>query len=88
MARRFAGTLVTLVVISLVTCVALMSTPGDAASALVGESASEAQLQTVRAELGLDQPLLVRYGAFLANLTLRGDLGRSLISNRPVAELR
>jgi ABC-type dipeptide/oligopeptide/nickel transport system permease component len=87
LARRFAGTLVTLVVISLVTFVALMSTPGDTASALVGESASAAQLQTVRAELGLDQPLLVRYGAFLANLTLRGDLGRSLISNRPVAEL-
>ncbi len=87
LARRLAGTLVTLIVISLVTFVALLSTPGDTASALVGENASEAQLQAVRAELGLDQPLLVRYGSFLANLVLRGDLGRSFISNRPVTEL-
>lgn len=87
LARRLGGTLVTLIVISLVTFVALMSTPGDTASALVGESASAAQLQAVRAELGLDQPLLVRYGTFLASLVVRGDLGRSLISNRPVSEL-
>jgi peptide/nickel transport system permease protein len=85
--RRLAGTLATLIVISLITFLALMSTPGDTASALVGENASEAQVQAVRVELGLDQPLLVRYGSFLANLTLRGDLGRSLISNRPVTEL-
>jgi peptide/nickel transport system permease protein len=87
LARRLAGTLVTLAVISLVTFVALMSTPGDTASALVGETASAEQLQAVRAEMGLDQPLIVRYGSFLANLLLRGDLGRSLISRRPVTEL-
>ncbi len=87
LARRLGGTLVTLIVISLVTFVALMSAPGDTASALVGENASAAQLEAVRAELGLDQPLLIQYGSFLANLTLRGDLGRSHMSNRPVSEL-
>ena len=85
--RRLLGTLVTLFVVSFITFVALMATPGDAASAMVGESASSAQLQALRAELGLDQPLPVRYGAFIANLVLRGDLGRSLVSNREVSAL-
>ncbi|MBI4787195.1 MAG: ABC transporter permease [Chloroflexi bacterium] len=85
--RRLFGTLVTLLVVSLITFVALMATPGDAASAMVGDSATGAQLAALRAELGLDQPLPARYGAFLANLVLRGDLGRSLVSNRAVSDL-
>ncbi len=85
--RRLGGTLLTLAVISLVTYAALMTAPGDTASGLIGDSASEAQLQAVRAEMGLDQPLLARYGSFLSSLLLRGDLGRSLVSHRPVTEL-
>ena len=84
--RRAAGALATLGAVTLITFIALDATPGDAASALVGESASAAQLQAVRAQMGLDQPLAARYGAFLGNL-LRGDWGRSLVNNRPVLEL-
>ncbi len=87
LARRLVGTALTLLVVSLVTFVALMATPGDAASAMVGESASAEQMQALRAQLGLDQPLPVRYATFLADLLLRGDLGRSLISNKPVSDL-
>lgn len=79
--------MVTLLVVSAITFVALMATPGDAASAMIGDSASASQLQALRAQMGLDQPLPVRYGAFLTNLILRGDLGRSTMSNRPVIEL-
>ncbi len=85
--RRLAGTLVTLAVISLVTFIALVSSPGDAASSMLGESASADQLQTVRAEMGLDQPVLARYGSFLWGLIMRGDLGRSLVSHRPVTDM-
>lgn len=84
--RRLLGALATLFVVCLVTFAALQVTPGDTASALVGDNASAAQLQAVRAQLGLDQPLLARYLAFLGNLT-RGDLGRSFISNKPVLDL-
>ncbi len=87
LARRLAGTALTLLVVSLVTFFALASAPGDAASAMVGDSSSRQQLQTLRAQLGLDQPLPVRYGAFLADLVLHGDLGRSLVTNRSVTEL-
>jgi ABC-type dipeptide/oligopeptide/nickel transport system permease component len=87
LARRLGGTMLTLLVVSAITFVALMATPGDAASAMIGDSASAEQLQLLRAQMGLDRPLPVRYGAFLANLVLRGDLGHSTLSNRPVIEL-
>jgi peptide/nickel transport system permease protein len=83
--RRIIGALVTVIAVTFITFVAL-DTTGDAASALVGESASAEQLQALRAQLGLDQPLIVRYVIFLANLA-RGDLGRSLVSNKPVLDL-
>ncbi len=85
--RRAVGTLVTLLVVSMVTYAALMSTPGDAASAMIGDSATEAQLKMLRAQMGLDQPLPVRYASFLTRLLLKGDLGRSYVSDRPVVDL-
>ena len=86
LAKRFIGAIATLVLVCFVAFVALQATPGDAASALVGDSASTAQLETVRAQLGLDQPLLAQFAAFIGN-ALRGDLGHSLISNKPVTDL-
>lgn len=85
--RRVGGALLTLLVVSLITFGALESAPGDAASGMVGDSASAAQLQTLRAELGLDRPLVDRYGEFVSGLLTRGDLGRSLVSGKPVAGL-
>jgi ABC-type dipeptide/oligopeptide/nickel transport system permease component len=83
---RLAGMFVALWAVSLITFVALATIPGDAASALIGESASREQLDSLREELGLSKPLPARYVTFVANL-LRGDLGRSMISNRPVSQL-
>jgi peptide/nickel transport system permease protein len=51
--------------------------PGDAARAVLGAKASEAQVEEVRTELGLDRPAVVRYGQWVGGL-LRGDLGTSL----------
>jgi ABC-type dipeptide/oligopeptide/nickel transport system permease component len=75
-----------LLAVSLITFLALATIPGDAASALVGESASQEQIAALRDQMGLSKPLPARYLAFLANL-LRGDLGRSLVSDRPVSGL-
>lgn len=86
-ARRLAGMVTTLAIVSAVTYVLLAAAPGDAASAAVGETASSEQLEMVRVQMGLDQPLPLRYLSFLANLVGRGDLGRSLITHRPVSEL-
>lgn len=84
--RRLFGALATLGVVCLMTFAALEAAPGDTASALVGDNASAAQLQAIRAQLGLDQSLLARYAVFVGNL-MRGDLGHSLISNKPVLDL-
>ncbi len=85
-ARRLLATLLVLLVSSLVAFVILDAAPGDAARTLVGESASQADLQVVRHQMGLDSPLLTRYLRYLSGLP-RGDLGKSLISGRPVSEM-
>jgi peptide/nickel transport system permease protein len=59
--------------------------PGDAAVILLGERATPEQIATVRAQLGLDKPLLVQYFAFLSHL-LRLDLGNSIVSGIPIAD--
>ncbi len=86
LARRLLGAATTLAVVSLITLVALQATPGDAATGMVGDSASTMQLQTMRAQLGLDQPLPVQYATYIVK-ALRGDLGHSYISNKPVLDL-
>ncbi|MGB7564150.1 MAG: ABC transporter permease [Prochlorococcaceae cyanobacterium] len=60
--------------------------PGDPIDALLGIRAPEAARAALRQQLGLDQPLLVQYGHFLADL-VRGNLGESLTNQTPVAEV-
>jgi ABC-type dipeptide/oligopeptide/nickel transport system permease component len=85
--RRLIGTGLVLLAVSFITFVALAAAPGDAAVGMVGESASQEQLATVRREMGLDASLLERYCRFMADLLLRGDLGKSLVSRQPVSSL-
>lgn len=59
--------------------------PGDPAIAIAGELATPELVAQVRAEMGLDRPLLVQYGVYLERI-LRGDLGRSIRSGLPVAQ--
>lgn len=86
LARRLGGAVLVLAVVSLVTFALLDWVPGDAAQSLIGEYASTEALEKLRQELGLDAPFLLRYSRFVWG-ALRGDLGRSLISGRPVADM-
>jgi glutathione transport system permease protein len=58
--------------------------PGDAARILAGDEAPQERVEQIRRDLGLDKPAIVQYGIYLANL-VRGDLGVSFSSRRPVA---
>lgn len=87
LARRAAGSVFVLLAVSLITFLALDAAPGDAAQAMVGESASAEQLAELRQALGLDRAPLLRYAQFIGGVALRGDLGRSLVSARPVSTL-
>ena len=60
--------------------------PGDPAQIMLAESGASAErVAALRQQLGLDDPLPVQYGRFLMG-ALRGDLGRSILSNRPVTQ--
>jgi peptide/nickel transport system permease protein len=60
--------------------------PGDAATLILGPRASEATILRVRAEMGLDEPIVAQIASFVGN-ALRGDLGRDFVTNRPVTSL-
>ncbi|MCA1337637.1 ABC transporter permease [Pseudooceanicola marinus] len=60
--------------------------PGDVAGAILGQSATPESLARLRAELGLDVPALQRYAEWLLGF-VQGDMGRSMASGQPVADL-
>lgn len=60
--------------------------PGDPVEMMLGEGAQAADVEALRAELGLDRPLLEQYAGFVAGLA-KGDLGRSLHFDQPVTTL-
>ncbi len=57
--------------------------PGDPVLVMLSEFASTADQQALRDELGLNKPLYVQYWRYVSS-AIRGDLGRSIRSNRPV----
>ena len=57
--------------------------PGDPAQIMLGQQASQEQVQQVREKMGLDKPIFVQYGLFLKD-AIRGDLGDSTVTGRPV----
>lgn len=81
-AKRLAQAVPTLFGVSIVVFV-LLASSGDPTRMLVAPDASAEELRAKRAELHLDQPLVVRYG-YWAKSTLTGDFGRSYFSKRPV----
>jgi peptide/nickel transport system permease protein len=82
--RRLALTLPVLLGVATLVFALIHLIPGDPAQAMLGETASEEDVQALRQRLGLDRPLVEQYGSFLAGVA-RGDLGTSLRTNEPVA---
>ncbi len=58
--------------------------PGGPAVAALGSYATAESIRELEKKMGLDRPILVQYGSFLKDLC-RGDLGRSLITNKPIS---
>lgn len=82
---RLVRLLVVLLAVTFLSYVLLNLLPGDPTTQILGLSASEEARAQLRAELSLDQPLLVRYLGWLGGL-VTGDLGTSYITSVPVAE--
>jgi len=83
-ARRVLMAVPTLFGVLVVAFLILHVAPGDPVAAMVGERADAATIARLRHELRLDDPLYVRFGYYLAQIG-RGDLGRSYITDRPIA---
>jgi peptide/nickel transport system permease protein len=85
--RRIALGIVTLFLVSVVVFAATQALPGDAARAFLGRNATPQSLATLRAQLGLDKPVLTQYTDWLKGF-VTGDLGHSLTgSQEPVSKL-
>src|SRR5262245_8799214 len=83
--RRLLSLIPLLIGITIVTFASVRLAPGDPVEQILNENANAEAAERLRAYLGLDQPLPVQFGRYMANL-FQGDLGRSLLTNAPVAD--
>ncbi|MBN8874323.1 MAG: ABC transporter permease [Rhodospirillales bacterium] len=84
--RRLALLLLVLALVSILTFAIVNVLPGDVATAVLGDTSTPDQVQSVRIAMGLDQPLLVRYLHWIEGV-LRGDFGASLQYGRPIGPM-
>ena len=87
-ARRILQTIPVFIGITLIVFLIMHLTPGDPVEIMMGRGSvvTTEQIEQIRHELGLDQPLYVQYLSFLRGV-LRGDFGRSIIQRAPVMHL-
>jgi peptide/nickel transport system permease protein len=81
--RRVLWSILVLVGLSIVIFAIARGTPGDPARLALGPRATQEQVADLNSKLGLDRPLYEQYGMFVTGL-VQGDLGRSLLTERPV----
>ncbi len=84
--RRLLATLPVMLVVALFVFALLRLSPGDPAAVIAGDYASPKDIERIRHELGLDNPLHVQLGIWLWHVA-RGDLGTSIFSGLPVTKL-
>lgn len=84
--RRILETIPLMLIISIFVFMFIHLLPGDPAKTLAGVEATVEEVEAIREEWGLNDPLIVQYGNYMKDL-LRGDMGRSLKSSTPVTEL-
>jgi peptide/nickel transport system permease protein len=86
-AQRLLSAVPVIVGVTLLVFLMLHLVPGDPAAQMLGEMAvSEAAILNLREQMGLNDPLHVQYGNFLAS-ALRGELGVSILARRTVGEM-
>ncbi|WP_332700292.1 ABC transporter permease [Bosea sp. (in: a-proteobacteria)] len=84
--RRIITTIPVMAFVALFVFSLLYIAPGDPAAIIAGDQASPADVERIRASLGLDRPYLVRFGEWFFRV-LQGDLGTSIFTSLPVTQL-
>jgi peptide/nickel transport system permease protein len=85
-ARRILATIPVVLFVALFVFSLLYIAPGDPAAIIAGDQATPADVERIRASLGLDRPFVIRFGEWLWRV-LHGDLGTSIFTNLPVSHM-
>lgn len=81
--RRILAIIPVLLIVAIIVFLMLRLSPGDPAAILAGDAATPAQIERIRTELGLNDPLHIQFITWMGQI-LQGDLGTSLISRTDV----
>lgn len=84
--KRILSIIPVLFIVSIIVFSLTHLTPGSPASMILGEDATPEQIRELEEEMGLNDPLPVQYVRWLGGI-FQGDLGTSIVGNRPVAEM-
>ena len=86
MLKRLLGTIPVIFGVLLLTFVLVHAIPGDPVEVMLGESASSADREVLRKNLGLDEPLAIQFFKYVSKVA-QGDLGVSIHSKKPIVDL-
>ena len=84
--RRIIATIPVMAIVALFVFSLLYLAPGDPAAIIAGDQATPADVDRIRASLGLDRPFLIRFGDWAWHV-VTGDLGTSIFTNLPVTHM-
>lgn len=84
--RRIVATIPVVAIVALFIFSLLYFAPGDPAAIIAGDQASPADVERIRASLGLDRPFVIRFAEWSWQV-LHGDLGVSIFTNLPVTKM-
>lgn len=82
--KRLLLSIPILLTVTVITFILIQSAPGDPADMLINPRTKPEERQRIRKNLGLDKPIPVQYYNWVKNLVLKGDLGYSLVTGKPV----
>jgi peptide/nickel transport system permease protein len=84
--NRLIQTIIVIVVVSFLSYMIIYLIPGDPVAAMLGPDASPSAIQSLKKEMGLDQPLITQYSQWVWH-SVQGNFGRSLLYQESVASL-
>jgi peptide/nickel transport system permease protein len=84
--RRIVATIPVVLIVALFVFSLLYIAPGDPAAIIAGDQATPADVERIRASLGLDRPFVIRFADWFWGV-LHGDLGVSIFTNLPVSHM-
>lgn len=84
--KKISGLIIALLIVSILAFLAFEVIPGDPARSILGTEATEGKVRALREEMGLNRPLLKRYGEWISDFA-KGDMGTSYSYHVPVRSL-